>query len=94
MKPLLIITLKKITKSTGIVLLKNSRHFTTKDCKKKSKILPTYKIAKKNKNYLKLKGILITKIHKNQIQIKRKHLKLYNSTTIQNKKKISPIKDV
>ena len=94
MKHLRIITLKKITKSTGTVSLKNSSHSTTKDCNKKSKILPTYKVPKRNKNSHKLKEILMATKHKNQILIKRKHFKLYNFTTIQNEKKIFPIKDV
>lgn len=66
----------------------------TKDCKKKSKILPTYQMPKENKNSHKLKEIPTTTKYKNKIQIKRKHFKLCNFTITQNKKKISTIKDV
>lgn len=94
MKHLQIITLKRTTKSTGTALPKNSSHFMTKDCKKKSKILPTYKMPKRNKNFHKRKEIPTITKHKNQILIKRKHFKLHNFTITQNKKKISLIREV
>lgn len=94
MKHLRIITLKRTTKSTGTALLKNSSHFMTKDCKKKSKILPTYKMPKRNKNSHKLKEIPTMTNHKKKILIKRKHSKLCNFTLTPKKKKIFPIRDV
>lgn len=59
-KLFLIITLKKITKSTGTVLLKNSNVSMIKDYKTNLKTLTIYQKPKENQKPLKLKNILMT----------------------------------